>query len=83
MAQRSLFRTLIDSPWWVSLLAAVPTYALGAMLARLLPGGANPHVLGAAASLPFVGTALYTAWLRIRRGPPVDTPAMLFDDRAR
>ena len=77
MAQRSLFRTLIDSPWWVSVLAAVPTYAVGALLSRLFPGDANPHVLGIAASLPFLGMAVYTGWLRIRRGPSIDVPALL------
>jgi hypothetical protein len=77
VAQRSLFRTLIDSPWWVSLLAAVPTYAAGVLLSRLLPGDANPHVLGVAASLPFLGVAAYTGWLRIRRGPSLDAPSLL------
>jgi hypothetical protein len=77
MAQRSLFRTLIESPWWVSLLAAVPTYAVGLILSRLLPGDANPHVLGVAASLPFLSIAVYTGWLRIRRGPSVDATALL------
>lgn len=77
MAQRSLFRTLIDSPWWVSLLAAVPTYAFGVLLSRLFPGEANPHVLGAAAALPFLGMAAYTGWLRIRRGPSIDAPSLL------
>ncbi len=77
MAQRSLFRTLIDSPWWVSLLAAVPTYAVGVLLSRLLPGDANPHVLGVAASLPFLGVAAYTCWLRIRRGPSLDAASLL------
>ena len=77
MAQRSLFRTLLDSPWWMSLLAAVPTYAVGALLSRLFPGEANPHVLGVAAALPFLGMAVYTGWLRIRRGPSVDAPKLL------
>jgi hypothetical protein len=77
VAQRSLFRTLIDSPWWVSLLAAVPTYAVGALLSRLFPGDANPHVLGVAAALPFLGMAVYTGWLRIRRGPSIDAPSLL------
>jgi hypothetical protein len=77
VAQRSLFRTLIDSPWWVSVLAAVPTYAVGALLSRLFPGDANPHVLGIAASLPFLGVAVYTGWLRIRRGPSIDAPSLL------
>lgn len=77
MAQRSLFRTLIESPWWVSLLAAVPTYAVGALLSRLFPGDANPHVLGVAAALPFLGMAIYTGWLRIRSGPSVDVPKLL------
>ncbi|MGH8664485.1 MAG: restriction endonuclease, partial [Burkholderiales bacterium] len=77
MAQRSLFRTLIESPWWVSLLAAVPTYAVGALLSRLFPGDANPHVLGVAAALPFLGVGVYTGWLRIRRGPSLDAPSLL------
>src|SRR5690606_29952361 len=77
VAQRSLFRTLIDSPWWVSVLAAVPTYAVGVLLSRLLPGDANPHVLGVAASLPFLGVAAYTCWLRIRRGPSLDAASLL------
>jgi hypothetical protein len=77
VAQRSLFRTLIESPWWVSVLAAVPTYAVGVLLSRLMPGDANPHVLGVAASLPFLGVAVYTGWLRIRRGPGVNPAALL------
>lgn len=76
MAQRTLFRTLIDSPWWVSLLAATVTYALGAAVAPLLPG-ANRHLIGAAAALPFFGITLYVLWLRLRRGPSVDVPALL------
>lgn len=76
MAQRSLFRILIDSPWWVSLLAATVTYALGAAVAPLLPG-ANRHLIGTAAALPFFAVTLYTLWLRLRRGPSVDAPALL------
>jgi hypothetical protein len=77
VAQRSLFRTLLDSPWWMSVLAAVPTYAVGALLSRLFPGDANPHLLGLAAALPFLGMAVYTGWLRIRRGPSIDAPRLL------
>jgi hypothetical protein len=76
VAQRSLFRTLLDSPWWVSLLAASVTYALGAAIAPLLPG-ANRHLIGAAAALPFFGIALYALWLRLRQGPSIDAPALL------
>ena len=77
MAKRSLFSTLIDQPWWVSLLVATLMYAVGLMLARLLPHGVYPHLIGAAAALPFVGIAAYVGWLRIRRGPALNVPALL------
>lgn len=77
MARPTLFRTLIDAPWWVSVLAAAVTYAVGVMLSRLLPGDANPHILGVAAALPFIGIACYTGWLRIRQGPALDPAPLL------
>jgi hypothetical protein len=77
MAKPTLFRTLIDAPWWVSVLAAAVTYGVGVMVSRLLPGDANPHVLGVAAALPFIGIALYTMWLRIRQGPALDPAPLL------
>ena len=67
-ARRSLFAILIDQPWWVSLLAAAVMYGFGLMVASLLPRGVFPHLIGAAAALPFVGIAGYVGWLRIRRG---------------
>ncbi len=77
MAKPTLFRTLIDAPWWVSVIAAAVTYGVGVMVSRLLPGNANPHVLGVAAALPFIGIALYTVWLRIRQGPALDPAPLL------
>ena len=76
-AQRSLFAVLIDQPWWVSLLAAAVMYAFGSMLASLLPGKIYPPLIGAAAALPFLGIGLYVGWLRIRRGPALNAPALL------
>lgn len=74
--QRSLFRTLVESPWWVSVLVAALMYPVGALLAQLLPG-AHTQLMGTAAAAPFAGIALYTAYLRIRRGAPVDAPRLL------
>jgi hypothetical protein len=68
MPKRSLFAILCDLPWWVSLLVAALVYYLGAMFSALI---------GAAAALPFLGVAGYVGWLRLRRGPALDVPALL------
>jgi hypothetical protein len=68
LPKRSLFAILCDQPWWVSLLVAAAIYGLGSMFSPLI---------GAAASLPFIGVAGYAGYLRIRRGPALDAPALL------
>lgn len=68
MAQKSLFSLLSELPWWVSLAVAALVYSTGAMFSPLV---------AAAAAVPFVGVAGYIGWLRIRRGPPLDVPALL------
>lgn len=68
MPKRSLFAILCDLPWWVSLLVAGLVYYLGAFFSP---------VIGVAAALPFIGVTGYVAWLRIRRGPALDVPAVL------
>jgi hypothetical protein len=68
LPKRSLFSVLIELPWWFSVVVAGLIYALGAIF--------NP-LLGAAAAIPFVGVACYTAWLRLRRGPMADFPVLL------
>jgi len=68
VAKRSLFAILIDQPWWISVLVAALVYSLGAMFSPLI---------GAAAALPFVGVSFWVIWLRLRRGPMLDVPALL------
>jgi hypothetical protein len=68
VAKRSLFAILCELPWWVSLLAAGCIYVIGA---AFMP------IVGAAAAAPFVGVAVYVAWLRIKKGPEIDVPAVL------
>jgi len=68
VASRSLFSILTEQPWWVSLLVTGLVYALGALFSPLV---------GAAAALPFFGMTLYVLWLRLRRGPTLDAPALL------
>jgi len=68
VAKRSLFSILIELPWWFSLLVAGLVYSVGAFFKPLI---------GAAAALPFVGVACYVGWLRLRRGPTADFPAMI------
>jgi hypothetical protein len=73
MPKRSLFAILCDLPWWVSLLVAGLVFALGAIFSP---------VIGAAAALPFFGVMGYVGWLRVRRGPALDIPALLKGLRA-
>jgi hypothetical protein len=68
VAQRTLFSILTDQHWAVSLLVAGAVYAVGAMFSPLIAG---------AAALPFIGVAGYVVWLRLRRGPALDVPALL------
>ena len=68
MPKRSLFAILCDLPWWVSLLVAALVYAIGSTFSM---------IVGAAAALPFIGVAGYVGYLRIRRGPALDAPALL------
>jgi restriction system protein len=66
--KRSLFAILTELPWWFSLLVAALIYMAGALF--------NP-LIGAAAALPFLGVTGYVAWLRLKRGPTADFPAMI------
>ena len=68
MPKRSLFAILCELPWWVSLLVAVLIYTVGATFSVLI---------GAAAALPFICVAAYVAYVRVRRGPSLDVPALL------
>jgi len=40
-------------------------------------GAAFMPIIGVAAAAPFVGVAIYVAWLRIKRGPDIDVPRVL------
>jgi Restriction endonuclease len=68
VAKQSLFSILTDLPWWASLLVAALVYSVGSMFSPLI---------GGAAALPFLGVAAYVGFLRLRRGPTLDVPALL------
>lgn len=68
MPKRSLFAALIELPWWFSLIVAGLIFAVGALFSTLI---------GAAAAAPFVVVALYTIFLRLRRGPTADFPVLM------
>ena len=68
MPKRSLFAILCELPWWVSLLVAALIYTIGATFSVFI---------GAAAAAPFICVAGYVGYLRIRRGPALDVPALL------
>jgi restriction system protein len=56
MAEKSLFATLLRSPWWVSLMIAA---VLGLLAMSLLP--ADYRVVGATSGLPFLVIAVIAA----------------------
>ncbi len=68
MPKRSLFAALIELPWWFSLIVAGLIFAVGALFSPLI---------GAAAAAPFVVVAIYTLYLRLRRGPTADFPVLM------
>lgn len=69
MAKETLFALLLRSPWWMSLLAAVPLFAVVQMFL--------PPVAALFATTPFLGIAAFAGWRQLRAPGAADVESTL------
>jgi len=74
MARTTLFSILIRAPWWMSVLAAVPPFAVVQMFL--------PPVAALFATFPFLGIAAFAAWRQLRTPGAANTSEILGKLRA-
>ena len=69
MAKETLFALLLRSPWWMSLLAAVPLFAVVQLFL--------PPVAALFATTPFLGIAAFAGWRQLRAPAAADVEETL------